>query len=149
MKRTLIILTVIGCLVVAALFSRSLYQQDAAVEQSSELVMMVTTDFLVNWDPETVREHGSAELLGRESADQLQRRYLPMSRRLGALQEIYDIKYEVDIPGWWQGEAPARASYSMLARFESEVATVSVQLIRQGDRWLISHYNIEPPAIAA
>ena len=149
MKRTLIILAILVTLGTSGLLAQTRYQQNIAVEQSSALVMAVTTDVLVNWAPQTIRDNASRELLARESAEQIQQRFIPMSRRLGALQEIYDIEYDVDIPGWWQPDATARAQYTMSARFQSEVATVRLELIRENGRWLISEYDIQPPRIAA
>jgi hypothetical protein len=149
MKRSLIIITVITCLAIAGLFARTLQQENLAVDQSSALVMMVTTDVLVSWHPEMLRQNASVVLLDRQSADSMQRHYTLLGRRLGALQEIYDIEYQVDIPGWWQPNGTVSASYNMRARFESEVATISVELLRQEGRWLISDYDIQPPAIAS
>lgn len=149
MKPALIIITVIACLGLTGLFAHDVYQRNIAVEQSSNLVMTVTADVLVNWDPHTIRQHADDALLARDSAEATQRRYTPMGRRLGALQEIYDIEYELDMPGWWQLNRTASASYRMRARFESEVATIRVELIRQQGRWMISDYDIQPPAIPA
>lgn len=149
MKPALIIITLIACLGFAATLAHNVYQRNVAVEESNALVMMVITDVLANWDPQTVRQHADDGLLVSETQETMQRRYTPMSRRLGALQEIYDIRYEVDMPAWWQSNAQATASYSMLARFESEVATIRVRLVRQQDRWLITEFNIQPPAIPA
>lgn len=149
MKRSLIIITVIACLVIAGLFARTLHQQNVAVEQSSALVMTVTADVLVNWYSETLRQNATGALRDSEGADAMQRRYVRLGRRLGALQEIYDIKYQVDIPGWWQADGTASAAYTMSARFESEVATINVELVRQQGRWLLSGYDIRPPAVAS
>lgn len=149
MKPALIIFSVLACLGLAGLLAQGYYQRNLAVQQSSELAMTVTTEVLVNWDPQTVRQHGSDALLANETAEATQRRYTPMSRRLGRLQEIHDIRYEVDMPAWWQPGGPARATYSMRARFASETATIRVDMIRQQGRWLISEFDIEPPAIAS
>lgn len=149
MKHVLIILAVVASLGLAGLFTHSYYQRQLAVEQTSELVMSVTTDVLVNWDPQTVRQHASDTLLASETAEATQQRYTPLGRRLGALQEIYDIRYDIDMPAWWQPGGPARATYTMLARFESETATVRVELVRQQNSWRLSGFSIEPPAIAS
>lgn len=149
MKPALIIVTVIACLSLAGIFAHSVYQRNIAVGESSALAMTVTTDMLVNWDPQTVRQHADDALLAQESAEAMQRRFTPVSRRLGALQEIYDIRYEINTPPWWQTNGPISASYTMRARFESEVATIRISLFRQQGRWLISAFDIQPPAIAS
>lgn len=149
MKPALIILAVIACLAITGLLTNHAYQRHLAVEESNALVMTVTTDVLVNWNPQTVRQHADEALLASETAEQTTAFYTPLSRRLGALQEIYDIRYEVDMPSWWQPYGEATASYSMLARFESEVATIRIRLVRQQNRWLITEFNIQPPAIPA
>ncbi|HDZ08143.1 hypothetical protein [Pseudohongiella sp.] len=149
MKPALIIVTVIACLSLAGIFAHSVYQRNMAVQESTTLVMTVTTDMLVNWDPQTVRRHADDALLAQENAESMQRRYTPMGRRLGALQEIYDIRYQIDMPAWWQVNGQVSASYTMNARFESEVATVRISLFRQQGRWLISAFDVQPPAIAS
>lgn len=149
MKPVLIITTVIVCLGITGLFANHAYQRNVAVEESNALVMTVATDVLVNWDPQSVRQHADDALLASQTAEQTERFYTPLSRRLGALQEIYDIRYDVDVPAWWQPNGQATASYRLLARFESEVATIRIRLVRRQDRWLITEFNIQPPAIPA
>lgn len=149
MKPALIIITVVACLGLTGLFVHDVYQRNIAVEQSSNLVMTVTADILINWDLQTIHQHADDALLAGDSVAATQRRYTAMGRRLGMLEEIYDIEYELDMPGWWQVNATASASYRMRARFESEVATIRVELVRQQGRWMISVYDIQPPAIPA
>lgn len=149
MKPALIIVTVIACLGLAGLFAVGQYQRNIAVNQSSDLAMSVATEVLIDWDPQSVRQHASDTLLASESAEATQQRYTPMSRRLGELREIYDIQYEVDMPAWWQPDDPVRAVYTMRARFAAETATVTVAMERRQGGWLITEFDIEPPAIAS
>jgi hypothetical protein len=149
MKPALIIITIIACLGLTSLFAVGQYQRNIAVDQSSTLAMSVTTEVLMDWDPQAVRRHASDTLLASESAEATQQRYTPMSRRLGALREIYDIQYEVNMPAWWQPDDPARATFSMRARFASETATVRVAMERRQGQWLITGFDIQPPAIAS
>ncbi|MBC54705.1 MAG: hypothetical protein CMQ34_12810 [Gammaproteobacteria bacterium] len=151
MKPVLIIIAVITSLGVAGLFAHDYYQRQLAVENTSELVMSVTTDMLVNWNPDIVRQHASDSRLAgdTEPPEATQRAYTRLSRRLGALQEIYDIRYNVDMPGWWQSGRTARATFTMRARFETETATIQVELTRPQDQWQIIGFNIQPPAIAS
>lgn len=149
MKSALIIAAAIVCLVLTGLVTYNLYQRNIAMESSSALAMTVTTDVLINWNPDTVREHATNELRAKASAASMQQRYTPLSRRLGALREINDIQYDIDMPAWWQLDGDAIAIYTMRARFESEVATIRITLIRQQGHWLISDFHIQPPAIAS
>lgn len=149
MKASLIITTVIVGLSLAGLFSAGYYQRNLAVEQSSALAMPATTEMLVDWDLRTIHQHATDTLLSRESAETTQQGFTRLSRRLGDLLEIYDIRYEVDMPAWWQPGGPASATYTMRARFESETATVRVNLVRQQGRWLIDGFDVQPPAIAS
>jgi hypothetical protein len=111
--------------------------------------MSVATEVLVDWNPQSVRQHASDNLLASESAEATQQRYTPMSRRLGELHEIYDIQYEVDMPAWWQTDDPVRATYTMRARFAAETATVRIALERRQGEWLITDFDIQPPARAS
>ncbi len=149
MKAALIIFAVITCLALAGLFIQDANERNSAIEQSNRLVMTVTSEMLTTWDPQTVRDHATDDLLAAESPESLRQRYTPMSRRLGDLQEIFDIQYDADIPSWWQSGDTATVSYHMRARFETEIATIAVELVRQQGQWLIKEYQIQPPAIAS
>jgi len=149
MKPALIIVTIIACLGLSGLFAVDRYQRNIAVEQSSTLAMSVATEVLIDWNPQSVRQHASDTLLASESAEATQQRYTPMSRRLGELREIYDIQYEVDVSAWWQADEPARAIYRMRARFAAETATVRIAMVRRQGQWLITDFDIQPPAIAS
>ncbi len=149
MKHALVIIAVTVSLGLAGLFAHGYYQRNLAVEQSSGLAMSATTRLLVDWDVQTVREFASEALLARETAEATQRRYTPIGRRLGTLQEIHDIRYELDMPAWWQLGGTARATYNMRARFEAETATIRVDLVRQQGQWRIDAFDVAPPAIAS
>jgi hypothetical protein len=146
MPRTrLIILALIAGIVVLATL---VLTHNRAASEASALVLDVNTRSLGNWDPEPVLSHAHDSLLADAGPDFFHT-YFRALQRLGNLQEIRDITFELTLSPPWTLYRAGSAHYTMNASFSAGQAEIRMTLIRENGRWMIGEYLVLTPALAS
>lgn len=141
-------LTIIALIVcIVALASLVLLHQRAS-DEATALVMDVNSRALSGWDPQPVISQAH-ELLLADAGAEFFDTYFRALRRLGTLQEIRDIRFDMALGAPWQLYRSGSASYTMNAIFSNGQAEVRISLIRDQSQWRISEYLVLTPALAS
>ena len=148
MKRILSILLVIVLVVAAALFLRTIYERDQATRTGNAMVMDITTEALRSWDAALIIENADPALLSATQPDVFHTLFLALSR-LGMLQELTDIRYEMILPSFWQISTTASADYTMQAAFEHSNAEIRISVTRKNGQWYFTSYQVLTPLLNA
>jgi len=148
MKRILSILLVIVLVITAALFLRSLYDRDQATRTGNAMVMDITTEALRNWDASLIIENADPALLSATQPEVFHTLFRALSR-LGLLQELTGITYEMTQPSLWQLSGTASADYTMQAIFENGFAELRISMIRKNGQWYFTNYQVLTPLLNA
>lgn len=148
MKRSLAVAAILICVFLIGSFAQAIYQHKSASEQSNELALKVTTEVLRSWDPQPILAHADTSYLETHPPEMLANQFDALSR-MGELTEISNINYDISMPAWWQRSQAATAEYVMTAVFSSGYAEVTIRMVRKNSRWLITHYQVASPLLAA
>src|SRR5690606_25187814 len=145
-RTALLILALIVCIVPLSMVFMA---HKKAIDEASSLVMELNRDSLGNWNPQTLLTHLHSSLETRPGAAYFESYIQTLQRRLGALQEIRDISYEIELGSPWQLYSSGSASYNMKATFSNGPANIRIRLIRENGHWLVSQYSVMSALMAA
>lgn len=98
------------------------------------------------WSKDELLKRASPELLEivKEKPELLDQLFQKLSK-LGALQNIGDVKGDSSVLLTVQGGMVTRASYEAKAKFENGDALISVHLIQLSGQWKILNFNVNSP----
>ena len=142
---SLIFGALIMCVVTVA---TAMMMHNRAVDDATALVMYVNSRALGTWNPESVVDNSDSTL--RDGvADDFFHTYFRTLSRLGSLQSINDIRFDVALGPVWQLYRTGSASYTMNAVFDNGQAEVRITLSREQGQWRIREYLVLTPMLAA
>lgn len=148
MKRILSILLLIVLVVAAALFLRTIYERDQATKTGNAMAIDITTDALRSWNASLIIDNADGSLLNATQPEVFHTLFRALSR-LGLLQELTGIAYEMTQPSFWQFSGTASANYTMQARFENGFAEIRISMIRKNGQWYFTNYQVLTPLLNA
>jgi hypothetical protein len=120
-----------------------------ALTQATELVMQVNAEALGSWNPQPLLDHAADTLLDKPGAEFYGRYFTTLQRRLGALQQIHNIQFTMELGPPWQLYRRGSAEYTMQADFANGYANIKISLQRQDNRWCISNYLVLTPLLSS
>jgi hypothetical protein len=135
------------CIVVTALAIRS---HNVARLSANDLVAMVSTTALSEWNPQTIVSNAHHSMLVDSDAE-FYEVYFNALRRLGTLQDLGDANFSFDLPAFWKawGGDSGTASYEMTAVFSNGEANITIKMIKENGRWWFTEYLVLTALMAA
>lgn len=136
-------------LAIITLLALSVFRQQELNSNSQEKAIEFT-QFILSRDPETqvpnvqgLLDNASPALLQRRSVVSTTQYIGMIFRTLGELETIDSISGNSEAPLLLISDELPTASYQLEAEFENGPSTVEVQMVFDGDRWMIEDFTVE------